>query len=56
MRSLVSGEYFAQIGMSHPNWHYPCLTLKVLPIITYGSVIWNVDTTSDAIIDGMPET
>ena len=44
------------MGMSHPSWHYPCLIPKILPILTYGSITWNVDTGCNAIIDGIPET
>ena len=47
---------FRANGMSRPNWHYPYLTLKILPVLTYRSVIWNVDITNNAIVDGIPET
>ena len=29
---------------------------KILPMLTYGSIIWNVDTACNTIIDGIPET
>ena len=29
---------------------------KILPVLTYGSIIWNVDKACNAIIDGIPET
>ena len=43
-------------GNVSPSLSLSLFDSKILPILTYGSIIWNISTTNNVILDGLPES